>query len=461
MPTRFYNSLSKKIEDFKPIKNGEISLYTCGPTVYDHVHIGNLRTYIFEDMLRRALKSSGFSVFHVMNITDVDDKTIKRSQKKYPGVEPIVALKRLTSHYEKEFYDDAAKVGIDLSASKKVRATEHISDMQELIRQIPAKYTSNDGIYFDISQDKGYGQLVKLDRSHSHQRINNDEYDKDHVADFALWKVKSEDEPSWPFEIDGQSIEGRPGWHIECSAMSVKYLGQPFDIHTGGVDLMFPHHENEIAQSRSAAGKALANYFIHAEHLLVDGHKMSKSLKNFYVLDDILAKKIDPLAFRLLVLQSHYRHQLNFTWEALKSAQAFLERLGAWADLKFQTELGHKKTAGDTYPASLDKIKQALSNDLNTGKALAELSSLANTAEQEGVDPENLSTFLEQVDKLLGIGLATRQDITGEAKSLIKRREQARKASNWTRADELRHELLRQGVEINDTPHGPVWSRAK
>lgn len=459
MQPRFYSSLSRKVEDFKPIKAGKVGLYTCGPTVYDHVHIGNLRTYIFEDILRRTLKSNGLEVLHVMNITDVDDKTIKRSHDKYPDIDPKDALKKLTNEYEDLFLNDAAKVGIDLSSSKIVKATDHIDDMQKLIRQIPTKYVSNDGIYFDIEKYKNYGALIKLDRSHSHHRINNDEYDKDHVADFALWKIKTGGEPSWTFEIDGQNMEGRPGWHIECSAMSVKYLGQPFDIHTGGVDLIFPHHENEIAQSHSASNKPLASYFIHAEHLLVDGRKMSKSLKNFYAMDDILAKGIEPLAFRLLVLQAHYRHQLNFTWEALSGAQAFLNRLQAWADLQFQPNLGHKKDSGALYEKATADIRNALNNDLNTGQALAVLSGLANTAEQEGVDPKKLTPFLEQIDQLLGLGLSGRKDISDEVKLLIVTREEARMRGDWEKADDLRKKLLDQSIEINDTPHGPAWSR--
>ena len=457
---KLYNTLSRQLEELKPINNNEVKLYTCGPTVYDHVHIGNLRTYIFEDTLRRTVKSTGYMVNHVMNITDVDDKTIKRSLHDHSTLKPNEALSKLTSLYENIFYEDADKVGIDFSQSKIIRATNHINDMQELIRRIPYKYTGDDGIYFDISQDKNYGTLVKLDRTHEHHRINNDEYDKDHVADFALWKTAEKDEPSWEFEIDGKNIAGRPGWHIECSAMSVKYLGQPFDIHTGGVDLIFPHHENEIAQSRAATSKPLANYFVHSEHLLVDGHKMSKSRANFYTLDDILTKGFDPLAFRALTLQAHYRSQLNFTWESLGAAQAFLQRLRAWADLKHQPDLGHKKDAGRNYDAALAEIRQLLADDLNTSQALAVVSQLAAQAEQEGADPTKLQALLQKLDELFGLDLANREDISESAKEIIKHREQARKNQNWPEADRLRDKLANQGLDINDTPHGPVWSRA-
>ncbi|MBI2009028.1 cysteine--tRNA ligase [Candidatus Saccharibacteria bacterium] len=457
---RIYNTLSRRVEEFKPIKAGEVKLYTCGPTVYDHVHIGNLRTYIFEDILRRVLISNNFQVQHVMNITDVDDKTILRSKQEFPGEKPKQALGKLTRKYEELFYEDAYKVGIDFSHSKIIRATNHINDMRELIRRIPYKYTSDDGIYFDISQDKNYGTLVKLDRTHEHHRINNDEYDKDHVADFALWKTAEKDEPSWEFGIDGKNIAGRPGWHIECSAMSVKYLGQPFDIHTGGVDLIFPHHENEIAQSRAAINKPLANYFVHSEHLLVDGHKMSKTRANFYTLDNILTKGFDPLAFRVLTLQAHYRSQLNFTWESLDAAQSFLKRLQAWADLKFQPALGHKSNAGHNYDTVFKKLVRALSEDLNTAEALAEISKLVTQAESEGVVIEKLQPMLKKLDQALGLGLANRKDVSPQIKKLIFRREQARKNQNWSEADHLRDELANQGIDINDTPHGPVWSRA-
>ncbi len=461
MKPKFFNSLSKKVEALKPLRTERVGIYSCGPTVYDHVHIGNLRTYIFEDSLKRTLKAAGYDVSHVMNITDVDDKTIERARQDFADDEPKAALSKLTGHYEKLFLRDAAKVGIDLSDSKIVRATEHIGDMQALIRRIPTKYIEPDGVYFDITKYPDYGVLVKLDRSHSHHRINNDEYDKEHVADFALWKVKKPGEPSWEFEIDGRHLDGRPGWHIECSAMSTKYLGQPFDIHTGGTDLIFPHHENEIAQSRSADNKALAKTFIHAQHLVVDGRKMSKSLKNFYVLDDIVDKNYDPLAFRLLVLQAHYRHQLNFTWEALDAAQIFLQRLRAWSDLQFQPALGHKKGAGDNYEQVLEEIRQAMADDLNTSQALAVLSGLMSDAEKSGIEPSKFAIFLSAVDELLGLGLSNRNDIDAESKDLIAKREAARRSNDWGKADKLRQQLLNDGVEINDTPHGPVWSRTK
>lgn len=434
------------VEEFEPLVSGQVKLYTCGPTVYDHVHIGNLRTYFFEDSLRRVLKHESLAVEHVMNVTDVDDKTIARSRELYPDLEPKEALKKLSRHFELLFLDDAKKLNIDLSESKIVRATEHIAEMQALISDIDNKYLGEDGIYYDITKDEDYGVLVKLDRSHAHHRINNDEYDKDHIADFALWKMQSPGEPSWAFEIDGQDMTGRPGWHIECSAMSVKYLGQPFDIHTGGVDLKFPHHENEIAQSRSAGNRPLANYFVHGEHLLVDGHKMSKKLNNFYTLQDVMEKGYEPLALRLLFLQAHYRSQLNFTWESLEAATVNLKSLRAWADLV------HQASSESDLQTIQDKLTAALLNDLNTPEALAALNEYSR-----GNKPT--TNTLEQLDSLFGLELSQRPDITADQKALIAQRELARQQEDWEESDKLRDKLKSDGLELKDTDGTTVWSR--
>jgi cysteinyl-tRNA synthetase len=443
---KIYNSLTKKIEELHPIEAGRIKLYTCGPTVYDHVHIGNLRTYVFEDTLRRTLKFRDYDVDHVMNITDVDDKTIARSRQRYPDEEAHAALSRLTEHYEVVFLEDSQKIGIDFSNSRIARATEHIEEMKALIEKIDNKYVGDDGVYYDITKDKDYGSLVKLDHTHEHHRINNDEYDKDHIADFALWKKQSGDEPAWPFAIDGQDLTGRPGWHIECSAMSVKFLGQPFDIHTGGVDLKFPHHENEIAQSRSSDDKPLANYFMHGEHLLVDGKKMSKKLNNFFTLADIEEKGIDSLALRLLFLQSHYRSQLNFTWESLEATATNLKSLRAWADLVHQTEneVDHESI--------VKNIHQALDNDLNTPEALAALNEYTDNASPT---PE----LLQLLDELFGLNLSKREDINQEQKDMIDSRRRAKYEKEYALSDKIRDELKSQGIEVRDTDNGQIWSR--
>lgn len=333
---KLYNTLTKKTEDVKPLKDNEIRIYSCGPTVYDHIHIGNLASFIHADALRRSLEDEGHKVRHVMNITDVDDKTIRRSHEKYPDLEPKEALKKLTSEYEELFKKDMEEVGNDLAALEFVRATDYIPQMQELIRKLHGggfAYIADDGVYFSIEaykkSGKTYGQLIPIDsKNTSESRIQNDEYDKESAHDFALWKKQKPGEPAWEFTLNGHDLTGRPGWHIECSAMSHTLLGQPFDIHTGGIDLIFPHHENEIAQS--TAGKddpLLAKLFFHNEHLLIDGKKMSKSLNNFYTLREIKEKGFNPLAFRLLVLQSTPRNQANFSWEILQAAQNRFNKL--------------------------------------------------------------------------------------------------------------------------------------
>jgi cysteinyl-tRNA synthetase len=329
--------------------------------------------------------------------------------------------------------------------------------MKQLIEQIDNKYIGDDGIYFDITKDDHYGVLVKLDRSHEHHRINNDEYDKDHIADFALWKKQSGDEPAWPLELDGQELTGRPGWHLECSAMSVKYLGQPFDIHTGGVDLKFPHHENEIAQSRAAGGGKLANYFMHGEHLLVDGHKMSKKLQNFYTLADIVDEGYSPMALRLLFLQAHYRSQLNFTRASLEASQNTLNRFYAWSDLQFQNlESNDLKV---NYPLALQEIKQSLSNDLATPEALNWFNGAVNRIDHLGIDSESIRILAKSADVLLGLDLSKREDISDEQKSLIDSRRRAKYEKEFTESDKIRDELKKQGIEVRDTDNGQLWSR--
>lgn len=441
---RLYNSLSQQIEELGPTR--PIKLYTCGPTVYDFAHIGNFRTYIFEDTLRRVLTANGYEVKHVMNLTDVDDKTIARSHSNYPELEPMAALSKLTLHYEAAFLADANSLGIDLTQSKLVRATDEIEAMQEIIKKIPNKYRSEDGVYFDIGKYKEYGALVKLDQRHSHHRINNDEYDKDHVADFALWKTKTGREPSWELKLDNHAIEGRPGWHLECSAIAVKYLGEPIDIHTGGIDLKFPHHENEIAQAQSASPDKFVKIFMHAEHLLVDNSKMAKSKQNFYTLRDVEDKGYHPLSFRLLMLQSHYRSQTNFTWEAVEAAQHFLLSLYNWA------ELSHQPNVPQLPDSVFDEILAAVSDDLATPRALAELAKLQHQRPRQ--------ELLQQLDQLFGLELSKRSDITVAQKQLLTDREAARANKDFVESDLLRSELEKQGIMVEDAESGSRWRRA-
>ncbi len=463
---KLFNTLTRSIENFAPIEQGMASLYSCGPTVYDHIHIGNLASFIYADTLRRALTVSGLQTKHVMNFTDVDDKTIRRSQEVHQNLDSMDALLKVTNDYSSLFLEDMEAVGNDVSAITFVKATQSIPDMQRLIRKLledNVAYHSEDGIYFSINayKEKGkqYGQLTDVSvNSTSQARIPNDEYDKESAHDFALWKLQKGNEPAWGFEVDGQNIKGRPGWHIECSAMSVAALGQPFDIHTGGVDLVFPHHENEIAQSTAVgASDKLANYFVHNEHILIDGKKMSKSLNNFYTLKDITDKGFDPFAFRLLVLQAHYRHQAHFSWENLEAAQNRLNIYRAFAALRWQVITGNHTYGNSTEEIS---IKDLVANDLDLPKALAFFSGYSAVITDNLVFSSNEKEYLgilQLADDLLGLNLNAVQDITDGQKQLLGAREQAREAKDWPEADKLRGELEARGVGVRDTQHGSIW----
>jgi cysteinyl-tRNA synthetase len=440
---KLYNTLKRTKENFKSIKNKQVGLYTCGPTVYDFAHIGNLRTYIFEDILKRVLEFNGYKVNHIENITDVDDKTIRKS------IENKVTLKELTQKYEKYFLDDLEKLNIE-KASVYPHASDNISEMQKIIQKLldnDIAYLSDDGsIYFNIKKYKKYGQFANLDIENlmHGKRIASDNYEKEGIGDFALWKAwqPADGNNFWlpEFKIKNLKLKiclkGRPGWHIECSAMSNKYLGQPFDIHAGAVDLIFPHHQNEIAQSESAEGKTMADYWLHGEHLLVDGHKMSKSLKNYYTLSSIEKKGIEPLAFRYLCLETHYRSKLNFTWDSLQAAQNTLNKI---------RELGYRQNNVETKEQSKEtkKIIDAFNDDLDSSKALALLHK-AN----------NYSLWLE-FEPILGLGLkAYGLKLTAIQNKLIKEREQARADKDFKKADDIRVELEKQGIIIEDTADG-------
>jgi cysteinyl-tRNA synthetase len=450
-----------------------VAIYSCGPTVYDHVHIGNLSAFIAADTLRRTLTGTSLAVKHVMNFTDVDDKTLRRSHEQYPDMEPMEALKKLTVQYGDAFIADMQKIGNDTDALDFIKATDEatIQGMRELIQELHDggfAYIADDGVYFSIDaykkSGKTYGQLVELtDANTSNERIQNDEYDKESLHDFALWKVKKAGEPAWELTIDGHDLTGRPGWHLECSVMSRLKLGQPFDIHTGGIDLAFPHHENEIAQSTAGHDDpTYAAMFVHNEHILVDGKKMSKSLQNFYTLDDLIEKGVDPLAFRLLVLQSHYRKPSNFS---LENAQAAHNRLQHWrniAALRHQTHEGVDTSEHmDPSPAAIGAIKEALGDDLNTPEALRIIDETFSYIESHSLDSVNHHTLvelLESIDELLGLKLLeTTPDITDEQKQLIVERERARDEKDWAKSDKLRDELVRDGIVIRDTAVGTIW----
>lgn len=466
---KLHNTLTKQTDEFIPLDGDNARIYSCGPTVYDHIHIGNLSSFIMADMLRRVLSANGVKTHHVMNFTDVDDKTIARSAERYGTLGPLEALKKLTQEYGQVFLEDMAAVGNDTESITFVKATENIPAMQELVKRLHTDgfaYIADDGVYFSIDayrkSGKIYGQLTEITASStSEARIKNDEYDKESAHDFALWKAKKDNEPAWEFELDGHDLAGRPGWHLECSVMSSGQLGQPFDIHTGGVDLIFPHHENEIAQSTAGQEDPLyAKFFVHNEHLLVDAQKMSKSLNNFYTLRDIRDKGFDPLAFRLLVLQAHYRKQAHFSWENLEAAQHRLNDLRAMAALRWQPrEIAHDSGTGalEDIPAQLASI---LADDLDTPQALAFLSRITTQLLTVHIEKDMVDHFeqmLKGVDELLGLDLSSVNDINDKQKALIAQRETARKEQNWSESDRLRDELAEQGIGLRDHEHGVIW----
>ena len=479
MPLRLHNTLTKQLDLLQPINPDHVGIYSCGPTVYDHVHIGNLSSFTAADLLRRVVVANGYTVKHVMNFTDIDDKTIRRSKETYPTIEPMEALKKLTSHFGDAFITDMKTVGNDTSALTFIKATDNdtVQGMKQLIQELLSKgfaYIADDGVYFSIDSykksGKTYGQLVELSESStSSERIQNDEYDKESVHDFALWKTKKPGEPAWEFIIDGRDLTGRPGWHIECSVMSRLELGQPFDIHTGGIDLAFPHHENEIAQSTAGHDDSrYAALFVHNDHILVDGKKMAKSSQNFYTLNDITKEGIDPLAFRLLVLQSHYRKPTNFSFANIEAAHNRLMHWRAIAALRHQThdtlksetkELQNDKTI--VLVAARQAILEALNNDLNTAEALKIIddafSRLAGKS-LAAIHEHGLNQLLETIDELLGLQLqASTPDISDSHKQRILERDHARQEKNWQVSDEIRDELLAAGITLLDSDRGSIW----
>lgn len=465
---KLYNTRTHSIESFAPLQDNTVRMYSCGPTVYNHAHIGNLSSYIYADTLRRTLKAAGYQVKHVMNFTDVDDKTIRDSHMKYPDDEPMAALTKFTRHYEQVFLDEMTQVGNNVDDVTFVKATDNIANIQQLICRLLEQddaYVADDGIYFSISEYRKthqYGQLSHVDfDATDRQRINNDEYDKDHAHDFALWKAQKEGEPAWDFTLpDGSNMLGRPGWHIECSAMSVKNLGQPFDIHTGGVDLIFPHHENEIAQSTAGNQPTeYANFFVHNEHLLVDGAKMSKSAHNFYTLPDLVERGFSPLDFRLLVLQSHYRSATNFSWETLEAAKNRRHHWRNVAELRHQVSDNPSEEQIDKVSRLIEQAQDAMENDLDTPNALKYFDETFDLFKSEQTDLDALDMLLTAVDQLLGLKLVeTTPDITPEDYELIDERQQARHAKDWARSDQLRDKLAERGIQIKDGPT-PIWSR--
>ncbi|MEM2429723.1 MAG: cysteine--tRNA ligase [Nitrososphaerales archaeon] len=465
MALKLYNTLTRSKEEFKPLNPPLVRIYTCGPTVYQRPHIGNLRSFIAWDILRRYLKYKGYQVYLCQNITDVDDKTIKGAR------EEGVSLREYTERYIKAFFEDLDKLRIE-RAEVYPRATEHINDMVQLVKKLIEKgyaYKSEGSIYYDVSKFKDYGKLsgIKFDESKTVSRMKKDEYSKDEVRDFALWKGWDEEDGNvyWDTELG----RGRPGWHIECSAMSMKYLGESFDIHAGGVDLIFPHHENEIAQSEAVTGKQLARFWLHCEHLIVRGQKMSKSLGNYYTLQDLLDKGYNPLGVRYLLFSTHYRAQLNFTEESLKQAEKNVERINEFMR-RIKTIYPNGEHNDELHKVVLEaekKFEEAMDDDLNMPLALSVIFDLirrVNRAIDEGkISQSNLNEVKELMMKfntILDIMEEKKEEeLPQELLRLIELREEARRKKDWETADRLRNQLLEKGIILEDTPQGVRWKR--
>jgi cysteinyl-tRNA synthetase len=493
MPLHLYNTMSNQVEEFRPLVDNEVRMYACGPTVYDYGHIGNFRTFVAVDLLRRFLRQSGYQVRHVMNITDVDDKIIRNSAR------DGVTVQQYTAKYEKAFLEDAAMIGIEEPTL--VRATEHIAAMADFVARLADKdiaYRTEDGsYYFRIAKFPRYGQLSKKDFSGmlDGARVDVDEYDKDSARDFALWKGPRPGEASWDTKIG----PGRPGWHLECSVMSMRELGESFDVHAGGEDLVFPHHENEIAQSESLTGKPFVHFWFHPRFLLVEGEKMSKSVGNFFTLRDLVLRGHKPSSLRYLLASVPYRNQLNFTFDGLKQAAVSVERLR-----NFRLRL----SAGNFEPGSsqdmqalasetVAKMRAALEDDLNTAQAQAaifEMVRQANTALDAGAvkkdDVAPLIEALKRFDEIFAVledddipkmkkvaewahAEGREQDITqelraavqsgqlseGDIESKISEMKAARTARDFKRSDAIRAELGDAGILVEITKEGIRWRR--
>lgn len=441
-----FNSLTRCNEELKPLSGNEIRLYTCGPTVYNYAHIGNFRAYAFEDILRRAVQFAGMKVRQVMNLTDVDDKTIRGAN------QAGVLLTEYTKTYKDAFFEDLAKLNIQ-PAEIYPAATDHIPEMIELIKNLIDKgvaYQSEDGsVYFNVRKFPGYGKLARIDfdNQRTGARCASDEYDKENVGDFALWK--SWEESDGPVGWDSPWGKGRPGWHIECSAMAMKYLGESFDLHTGGIDNLFPHHENEIAQAEAATGKPFVTTWMHCAHLRVNGEKMSKSLGNFFTLRDLIEKGFSGREIRYVLISSHYRSALNFAFDALSDARKALQRID---------ECVEKCTEGiapDWAQEHLGRFTEAVLDDLNMPRAFASLFDLVRETNAKG--GEGLLGVFKRMDEVLGViffGKPKKVEIPEEVQQKLNARAIARAAKDWALSDKLRDEIASLGWVVKDSKEG-------
>ncbi|MEJ2007240.1 MAG: cysteine--tRNA ligase [Acidobacteriota bacterium] len=496
MALRLYNTLAGRVEEFQPLEGKKVRIYTCGLTVYGYAHIGNYRTFVFQDILRRFLQYKGYEVVQVMNLTDVDDKTIRNA--KAAGL----SLREYTDKFIEAFEVDRQLLNLE-KPEIVVRATDHIDDMVKLIQALEQKgyaYKSDGSYYFRVEKFPDYGKLSRIDLSgiRAGARVDSDDYDKANVRDFVLWKAAREGEPYWDTPLG----PGRPGWHIECSVMSMKYLGETFDIHSGGVDLVFPHHENEIAQSEAATGKPFVRYWLHGEHLVVNGEKMSKSLGNFYTLRDLIGRGHRPTAIRYLLASVPYRKLLNFTFDGLHQARQSVERLRnfQYRLTKEQFPAGKSSELEQVATTARESFENALEDNLNTAEALAAIFEMVregNTAMDQGNFLEgNRAAFLDTLarwDRIFAVledndqaklhqfGLikserepapaegARAGGETGavlvetlgdeEIESRLAEREDARRHGDFKRADQIRDDLLKGGVLVEDTKAGTRWKR--
>ncbi|HEX5855062.1 MAG TPA: cysteine--tRNA ligase [Thermoanaerobaculia bacterium] len=500
MTLRLYNTMSRSLEEFRPVRPGKVGLYTCGPTAYNRVHIGNLRTFVWEDVMCRVFRALAYETTQVMNLTDIDDKTIRGA------VAAGRPLREFTDRHIATFFEDLGTLRV-VPAALYPRATDHIPEMVALVKRLAERghtYESDGSVWFRIASFPRYGKLSKIDLTAVKRgaRVADDEYDKEDVRDFAVWKEAKEGEPesaTWTTELG----RGRPGWHLECSAMSMKYLGESFDIHTGAVDNIFPHHENEIAQSEGATGKTFVNFWLHAEHLLVDGEKMSKSKGNFYTLPDLLEKGFTPRAIRYLLVSVPYRMKLNFTLDGLKGATSAVERLDS-LDLRLvereraeehekrkissNGEEGKGEGFAERVADARGAVFSCLEDDLNTAGALGALFSFVKATNVD-LEAGHLSAsdataarglLREIAGDILGIVPGTTPSVAGapdpsspSKKSLfgphdpevtwinerIEARKQAKQARDFRAADAIREELVAKGILLEDTPHGVRWKR--
>jgi cysteinyl-tRNA synthetase len=474
-----FNTLTRRVEPVTTVIPGELRIYNCGPTIYDYVHIGNLRTFLFQDLVRRVFETAGYRVVFCLNLTDVDDKIIRDSQKALPadtGNEArLRAMRTFTDVYEHAFLEDIEALRI-ARPTLMPRATDHMADMIRLVQTLEARglaYERDRSVYYRVAALPQYGCLSHIDREGMKlgTSVDADEYDRDAISDFVLWKGSKAGEPWW----ESPWGKGRPGWHIECSAMALNLLGERLDLHTGGVDLVFPHHENEIAQSEGAIGHPWVSHWAHGEFLMVEGQKMSKSLGNFFTLRDLVARGVDPITFRFAILSNHYRKQYNFSFEGVRAAEATLERLRTFRSRMEEPPAAAREGASDhavdpgaRLARARDEFWQAMADDLNTPEALAAiLTCVTDLNAQDDFRPltrgqrDEATAFLEETNRIFATWPhEERQALDADVEALIEARRTAKAARNWKEADRLRDELKSMGILLEDRKDGTVrWKR--